>query len=411
MVAAALGRPGYRHGMTRVPSKQRHIGLLFHSFESENLGVGAFTVANSRMIGEAVERHGGSPVFHVLGMRGRLDYSDSCPWQTDFTNIGTKALANPRSDFHSMLRKCDAFFDIGAGDSFSDIYQASRFSRIVAAKILAARTGKPFLLSPQTIGPFSTWWGKAGAKMALRGADRIFARDELSRDASRDLGYGAKTSLSTDLAFALPYDPPEDKGKLGKWVGINVSGLLFDLSGEGTGRVSLALDYQSLTRRMIDRLLNEPQVEKVFLVPHVTAPSLARDDDGAVSDLLHREFPGLHRAPAFESPSTAKSFIAGLDLLIGARMHATIAAISSDIAVLPLAYSRKFNGLYGSLDYPFLADMVNAGENSSLDKLDDVLGRLDEVTAAAKRSNTVAQEKLAEYTGFIDRFAARIMAA
>lgn len=393
-----------------------HIGLLFHSFVSENLGVGAFTVANVAMIGEAIERHGGSPVFHVIGSRGKKDYSHTCQWPNDFTNIGTKALANPTSDLHRVIRKCDAFFDIGAGDSFSDIYAASRYSRIVAAKILAARGGSPLILSPQTIGPFTTWWGKLGARLALRGADKVFARDDMSLQALNQLGCGAKSALSTDLAFALPYDAPakkkspDDLASGGLSVGLNVSGLLFDLAQRGTGRVHLDLDYQQLTRRMIERLLAHPAVAQVHLVPHVSVPDLPIDDDGAVADVLVQEYPALQRAPDFASPSDAKSFIAGLDLLIGARMHATIAALSSSTAVLPMAYSRKFNGLYGSLDYPYLADMVNQGEDEAMAQLDKVLDNMPAVARAAATSNAMAQERLREYLDYVEDFAREIMA-
>ena len=37
-------------------------------------------------------------------------------------------------------------------------------------------------------------------------------------------------------------------------------------------------------------------------------------------------------------------------------MHATIAAISSGVPVIPVAYSRKVNGLYGNLQYPHYID-------------------------------------------------------
>ena len=33
-------------------------------------------------------------------------------------------------------------------------------------------------------------------------------------------------------------------------------------------------------------------------------------------------------------------------------MHATIGAISSGVATIPFSYSRKFEGLFGNLEYP-----------------------------------------------------------
>ena len=47
-----------------------------------------------------------------------------------------------------------------------------------------------------------------------------------------------------------------------------------------------------------------------------------------------------------------------MDFFTGARMHACIAAISSGVPVYPMAYSRKFNGLFGeTLGYSSLGDL------------------------------------------------------
>jgi hypothetical protein len=105
-----------------------------------------------------------------------------------------------------------------------------------------------------------------------------------------------------------------------------------------------------LMRRLITALLARGDCD-VHLVPHVLAPHLPVDDDGAAADRLKAAYPALQRHPDFTSASDAKSFISGLDFLIGARMHATIAAFSSGVPVVPISYSRKFEGLYGALGY------------------------------------------------------------
>ena len=45
-------------------------------------------------------------------------------------------------------------------------------------------------------------------------------------------------------------------------------------------------------------------------------------------------------------------------MFIGARMHATIAAISSGVPTMPVAYSRKFTGLFGTIEYPYVVDLT-----------------------------------------------------
>jgi polysaccharide pyruvyl transferase WcaK-like protein len=80
-----------------------------------------------------------------------------------------------------------------------------------------------------------------------------------------------------------------------------------------------------------------------------------------VSVELAKEFPGAIVAPRFKTPQEAKSYISGLDFFAGARMHACIAAFSSGVPVLPMAYSRKFSGLFGSLGYELVADCRTLG--------------------------------------------------
>jgi polysaccharide pyruvyl transferase WcaK-like protein len=83
---------------------------------------------------------------------------------------------------------------------------------------------------------------------------------------------------------------------------------------------------------------------------------MVQEDDWRASQVLAAEFPGTALAPAFASPSDAKSYIASLDFFMGARMHACIAAFSSGVPVVPMAYSRKFAGLFGSLGYDATVD-------------------------------------------------------
>lgn len=49
-----------------------------------------------------------------------------------------------------------------------------------------------------------------------------------------------------------------------------------------------------------------------------------------------------------------------MDFFTGARMHACIAALSSGVPVYPIAYSRKFTGLFcDTLGYKHVGDLTN----------------------------------------------------
>ncbi|MGF7148551.1 polysaccharide pyruvyl transferase WcaK-like protein [Sphingomonas zeicaulis] len=394
--------------------KPYHLGLLWHSLDSENLGMGALTIGNTNLIANALAKHGRKPVLHIIGGLGRIDYADESPFESDFTNVGYKSLLTPGSDLHRTIQKCDIFFDIGGGDSFSDIYRLKRFALIIGSKFAAARTGKPLIFSPQTIGPFLTKKGRMAARASLRRAETVFARDVPSFEVLKGLGFEDRSRLTTDVAFALPFQKAADKKSRDLTqgpikVGLNVSALLYRRDLQVGDKIALKLDYQNLTDRIITRLAEDPRFD-VYLVPHVLSPELPNEDDHAVSIAVREKYPHLKLAPRFTGPCVAKSYIANLDLLIGARMHATIAAISSDTATFPLGYSRKFTGLFGTLGYPHLGDMTSEGEDVVMAKLEAVLADVPGATAAATAANARAQTILDSYRNYLDELFAKVFA-
>ena len=71
---------------------------------------------------------------------------------------------------------------------------------------------------------------------------------------------------------------------------------------------------------------------------------------------------------AFETPIEVKNCISQMDIFIGSRMHATIGALSSGVVTIPVAYSRKFSGLFESIGYMHTIDICTMNNNSALQK-------------------------------------------
>ena len=153
--------------------------------------------------------------------------------------------------------------------------------------------------------------------------------------------------------------PPRDGGPVR--VGLNVSGLLMNGGYTGKNMFGLTTDYPALIREILRRFTAMEGVE-THLVGHVISESQPVEDDFRASEALAEEFPGAVLAPRFASPSEAKSYIAGMDFFMGARMHACIAAFSSGVPVIPMAYSRKFAGLFGTLGYERTVDCTDRDE-------------------------------------------------
>ena len=77
-------------------------------------------------------------------------------------------------------------------------------------------------------------------------------------------------------------------------------------------------------------------------------------------------------------------------------MHATIAAFSAGVPVVPMAYSRKFNGLFiDTLSYPHLIDLKEDDENTILTMVEEGFSNRDSLQReiANQMSTTVAAQK------------------
>ncbi|WP_295532919.1 polysaccharide pyruvyl transferase family protein [uncultured Thioclava sp.] len=334
-------------------SRPLRICLIFHSTRSDNLGVGALTVSEVALLRKLGRQMGREIAITVL------DWKDArAPYVAgdDLTLIEVDGafLKSPKGLF-ATLKANDLVIDIGGGDSFADIYGAKRLIRMFWMKFAAHLAGTPLVVAPQTIGPFSKRWSKWLARITLNRSALVAARDERSGEALRALGYRGPIVAASDLALRLPYQPPERAEGGAPRVGINVSGLLMVGGYQGGNDFGMSLDYPALIARLIEWF--KGQGAEVHLVPHVIVPNgpMVIEDDLRACEALAGTH-GVICAPAFDSPGAAKSYIAGLDFFTGARMHACIAAFSSGVPVVPMAYSRKFAGLFGTLGYPRTVD-------------------------------------------------------
>lgn len=370
------------------------VTLIMHSARSDNLGVGALTQAEVEIL-RGIARDLCRPLEITL-----IDWKDPRPAYVTGSDIrilplDTKFLLNP-TGFLAAIRQSDAVIDIGAGDSFADIYGKSRLRKLFLMKFLTHVSGRPLVVAPQTIGPFSRRISARLARLTLRWSAVVATRDPMSTKAIRDLGLIRPVIEASDVALLLPYDTPTPRAAGPLRVGLNVSGLLMHGGYGGANDYGLSLDYPALMRDLV-RLFQSRGAE-VVLVPHVIVKSgpMVMEDDARASAALAAEL-GIAVAPDFASPSEAKSFIAGLDFFMGARMHACIAALSSGVPVLPLAYSRKFAGLFGALGYGHTQDLRRVGADAILCATSDALDRLPDLAAEARAATALGQARLDAY--------------
>ena len=285
----------------------------------------------------------------------------------------------------NVIRETDYIFDIGGGDSFSDIYGCARFKKVNSIYKFARAHRKKYCILPQTIGPFEDASIRKEAIKTIAAAGLVMARDRQSYDYVRELvPQQENVAEYIDAAFFLPYTKrsfPNDFIN----VGLNVSALLWNGGYTKDNQFGLRVDYPKVILMIIDQFLSMQNV-KLHLVPHVNGSFRDVENDYGVCYDLCRKYsnPRLILSDFFLGPIEAKDYIAGLDFFMGARMHSTIAAFSSLVPVVPMAYSRKFNGLFkATLHYDHVADL----------KIDTTKQILETIMSAFERRVELKQEE------------------
>jgi len=352
---------------------KKKIAIVNADIYNGNRGVGALGLSTIYLLNSIGKEFGYNFEFFVFNNKYGTKLEDSLLLGSDIVKITnvepinvfnfidgamTLVTSKRRRSLKSYL-KLNYVLDIGLGDSFSDIYGEKRFYTVYWQHKMARLFRKKLLLLPQTIGPFNNSKIRRKANRSIEKADYVFARDAKSCDYIKNNTIQNYFSESIDVAFFMPYN----KQKFTEdfiHVGLNVSSLLWNGGYTKNNQFNLKVDYQTLIHSIIKYFLDDPDV-KLHLVPHVVSANDSVENDYAVSFNLYNQYKtkNIELAPFFLNPIYAKNYISGLDFFAGARMHATIAAFSSGVPVFPMAYSRKFNGLYtDTLKYNSIGDMV-----------------------------------------------------
>ena len=305
-----------------------------------------------------------------------------------------------RGNFHDVLRRikyrddnkkiksimpnCSFVIDLTEGDSFTDIYGQYRLDVLNFYKVFIERVSS-LILGSQTYGPFNNITNEKVAADIIKKATAVFTRDKISGSYVKKIS-DVDPILTCDLAFRLPYKSHADvMNRQLKKIGFNVSGLLVSGKKEDTDTVfTLETNYDAFVKKILEYLVSKSY--EIHLIGHVEA-------DYTVNKILKEKYPSVILAPEFDNPMDAKSYISSMDLFIGSRMHATIAALTSNTPVVPVAYSRKFTGLFENVDYPYVVDLQTEDTNETVQAVIDRIENYDETKRATEKSYQIAMRQ------------------
>jgi len=242
------------------------------------------------------------------------------------------------------LNSCDAVLSIG-GDNYSLDYRLP--SLLMGVDRLAMDLGKPVFVWGASVGPFEAEPSFLPAiREHLAKMKIIAARESITYGyLTEKLGLNNVIRMA-DPAFTLKKESidtvsfwPRDGGS--GIIGLNISPLIERYKTDSQ-------DLRAETIRFIHEVVGKGF--GVLLVPHVVPldGGEGNNDSTYMNDMLaelklHGD--SVTIMPANLNASQIKQVISQLRYFIGARTHATIAALSSSIPTLSIAYSVKAKGI------------------------------------------------------------------
>jgi polysaccharide pyruvyl transferase WcaK-like protein len=374
------------------------IGIIWANPFSNNLGVAALAYSSLALLNDVCRENKIDATFTLIGNRGKAEdkiYINNT--EIRFNNV----LGNDHSKWKSLVKlalfpkryntrlilNLDIIFDISEGDSFTDIYGDKRHEKFLNSKRFFNLLRTPQVLLPQTIGPFKSKRNEERAFSAMKKMELVISRDKQSLDYTAQFLSKSKIKEAIDVAFYLPFERKEfDNSSI--HVGINISGLLWNGGYTKSNQFELQADYRSLIENAVNYFARIDNVT-IHFISHVLSRRKSVEDDYTVAEEFHHKYPGSILAPAFKSPIEAKTYISGMDFFFGSRMHACIAAISSGVPVFPMAYSRKFNGLFcETLQYKWIGDCISESEEVIFNNLKHTFDKRSEIKKAIKDLNS-----------------------
>jgi colanic acid/amylovoran biosynthesis protein len=228
----------------------------------------------------------------------------------------------------------------------------------------ARRLGVPYVLLPQSFGPFAADGSVAAVcRKSLGQAALLFARDGSSRQHLAGLLRRTVEEIpqAPDIAFRFASSGPAEGARRLAELGLGEGGrsvvalspnmrVYERIEGYGGSNAyvrSMTLCCREFLLKGID----------VVIVPHEIKPSLRDADDRMLGELIRLGAvadggPRTGRVGAITGPTRAedlKAVIGCCELLVGSRFHAIVAALQQRVPAVAVGWSHKYGELLKDL--------------------------------------------------------------
>ncbi|QDW16851.1 polysaccharide pyruvyl transferase family protein [Micrococcus sp. KBS0714] len=343
--------------LTGSPQLGRSVKILVYGavHQQPNIGVSALAAGAEAVLSRAFPD--ADIRFRSTGPLG------DGPMNLSHTAPLLKEMVVNRRGLRGWTRSFDLLCDIRGGDSFTDIYTSKMFFKLSAFPLYAQALRVPVVMLPQTIGPFENRASRILAKRFMRGCRLVMARDPRSSDFAAELGRPVDLT-ATDVVFAIERPEPSLKHRD---VVLNTSGLLWHAGNRHVDSDA----YRAGIRGVIDILLAEGR--QITLLAHVVGRTdTGADNDRAALAALREDYGDRLEYVVPSGLDEVRSLMASANVVVGARMHACLNALSIGVPAVPMAYSRKFAPLLDQLGWHHTVDLNASGEQIATAVLEEI---------------------------------------
>lgn len=266
-----------------------------------------------------------------------------------YLGLSTDRILWVKPSFYEAIRSCDLLV-VSGGDVFGD-YGDAGIKHCFFPVAVAIALKKPVYIFAQSISPYKSKKLLKFAMFYLNKVSLITVRERLSLEYLKNIGINAPLHLTADPAFTLM---PCSDSRLKQIVQAeqlpDTNRTIIGISVSETATrwsESSHEDFIKIMAEVCDQLINKYKAKIVF-VPHVSYPNDPANDDRVAGKAIRSLMVNKQDAFLIEADHSCaelKAIIGKCALFIGARTHATIAAVSMLVPTIALAYSVKAFGI------------------------------------------------------------------
>lgn len=241
------------------------------------------------------------------------------------------------SGYAKEVKEADLIVSVGGHYLFSynnNLKSLFRLLRLTQPFTLGLHLNKKVVLFSQSLGPYQ---GKLAHKVvrSIFAKAKCIVRESLSKELITSIAPDAKVEVKPDSAFYLSKFEVNDTAPVP-----SERYAVFTLREPMKGDVSkVRISYMEQLKGAGLKLLEDGKVDKIYVFPHVTGPTLLEDDrkiSRDFSELCNNEAIELLSKP-LSLPQTL-AFYREASFVVGTRFHSVVFALSQGTPAVALSY-------------------------------------------------------------------------